>query len=72
MAVFNYAGRNQSGEQVSGALDAGTAELAAQQLLAGGIYPTTIDAQKADADEEGISFSFGRKVQADELIILTR
>lgn len=72
MTVFSYAGRNQNGDQVSGALDAASAELAAQQLLTGGIYPTSIKQQKADLDEEGISFSIGRKVKADELIILTR
>ena len=72
MTVFSYAGRNHNGEQVSGALDASSAELAAQQLLSGGIYPTSIQQQKADRDEEGISFSIGRKVKADELIILTR
>ena len=28
--------------------------------------------KKTEVDEEGISFSFGRKVKAEELIILTR
>jgi len=72
MAVFSYQGRNQSGTAVSGAIDAASAEVAAQQLLAGGISPITIDPKQIDADEEGISFSFGRKVKTDELIILTR
>ncbi|MBT8139223.1 MAG: type II secretion system F family protein [Gammaproteobacteria bacterium] len=72
MAVFSYAGRNQNGDEVSGALDAASAEVAAHQLLAGGIYPTAIKQNKAESDEEGISFSIGRKVKADELIILTR
>lgn len=72
MAVFSYLGRNQSGESVSGAVDAVTEENAAQQLLTGGIYPVSIKLKKADVDEEGISFSFGRKVKVDELIMLTR
>ena len=72
MPIFAYSGRTANGESVSGALDAATVEAAAQQLLSGGIHPVAINAQKADADEEGISFSFGRKVKADELIILTR
>ena len=72
MAVFAYNGRNQSGAPVSGAVDAVNAESAAHQLLSGGIHPISIKAQKADSDEEGISFSFGRKVKAEELIILTR
>lgn len=72
MAVFAYNGRNQNGESVDGAVDASSAEAAAQQLISGGIYPISINAQKSDADEEGIGFSFGRKVSADELIMLTR
>lgn len=72
MAVFAYNGRNQGGEAVSGAVDASNAEAAAQQLLSGGIYPISINRQKTDSDEEGIGFSLGRKVKAEELIILTR
>ena len=72
MAVFAYNGKNQGGAAVSGAVDAANAEAAAHQLLSGGIYPISITAQKADSDEEGIGFSFGRKVKAEELIILTR
>lgn len=72
MAVFSYQGRNQSGKAVSGAVDAASLDLAAQKLLSGGISPISIDPKKVEADEEGISFSFGRKVQTEELIILTR
>lgn len=72
MAVFAYNGRDQGGGSVSGAIDAANAEAAAHQLLTGGIYPISITAEKTDSDEEGINFSFGRKVKAEELIILTR
>ncbi len=72
MAVFAYNGRNQSGDRVKGAIDAGSSEAAAQQLMAGGIHPIAINRAKGDSDEEGISFSFGRKVSSEELIILTR
>lgn len=72
MAIFAYNGRNQSGAAVSGAVDASNAEAAAHQLLSGGIHPISIKAQKNDADEEGINFSFNRKVKSEELIILTR
>lgn len=72
MAVFAYSGRNQNGESVSGALDAANAQAAAHQLLSGGIHPVSIEAKKAEVDEEGIGLSFGRKVKAEELIILTR
>lgn len=72
MAVFAYQGRNNAGDSVAGAIDAVTAESAAQQLLSGGIHPISITAKKEDADEEGISFSIGRKVKVDELIMLTR
>lgn len=72
MTVFSYSGRNQKGEAVSGALDAASVHAAAHQLLSGGIHPIAIKAKKAEIDEEGIKFSFGRKVKAEELIILTR
>ena len=72
MTVFAYSGRDQNGEAIKGALDAANAQAAAHQLLAGGIHPISIKAKKIEADEEGISFSFGRKVKAEELIILTR
>ena len=72
MTVFAYSGRDQNGEAIKGALDAANAQAAAHQLLAGGIHPISIKAKKIEVDEEGISFSFGRKVKAEELIILTR
>ena len=72
MAVFSYQGRNQSGKAVNGAVDAASLDSAAQKLLSGGISPISIDPKKVEANEEGISFSFGRKVQTEELIILTR
>ena len=72
MTVFAYSGRNQNGDSVNGALDAANAQAAAHQLLSGGIHPISIKAKKAEVDEEGISFSLGRKVKAEELIILTR
>ena len=72
MTIFTYSGRDKGGHPVSGALDAGSMEAAAQQLLAGGIYPIAIDRKKDEVDEEGIKFSFGKKVSADELILLTR
>jgi len=72
MTVFAYSGRDQNGDAIKGALDAANAKAAAHQLLAGGIHPISIKAKKIEADEEGISISFGRKVKAEELIILTR
>ena len=72
MTVFAYSGRDQNGDAIKGALDAANAQAAAHQLLAGGIHPISIKAKKPEVDEEGISFSFGRKVKAEELIILTR
>ena len=72
MAVFAYQGRNSTGGAVKGAIDAASAESAAQQLLSGGIHPISITAEKEKTDEEGISFSLGRKVKVDELIMLTR
>ena len=72
MTVFAYSGRDQNGDAINGALDAANAKAAAHQLLAGGIHPISIKAKKTEVDEEGISFSFGRKVKAEELIILTR
>ena len=72
MTIFSYSGRDQNGDSVNGALDAPNAQSAAHQLLSGGIHPISIKAKKPEVDEEGISFSLGRKVKAEELIILTR
>ncbi|MFB1001791.1 MAG: type II secretion system F family protein, partial [Pseudomonadales bacterium] len=72
MTIFAYSGRDQNGDSVNGALDAPNAQSAAHQLLSGGIHPISIKAKKPEVDEEGISFSLGRKVKAEELIILTR
>ena len=72
MTIYAYSGRDQNGDAINGALDAIDAQAAAHQLLSGGIHPISIKAKKAEVDEEGISFTLGRKVKAEELIILTR
>ncbi|MBR9805086.1 type II secretion system F family protein [bacterium] len=73
MSVCLFTVRNNSGAKVSGAVDAINEESAAQQLLSGGIYPTSIHRKKQESDEEGISFSLTRKkVTPEDLIILTR
>jgi len=43
MTAFDYSGRNANGQAVTGTLDASSVELAAQQLMSGGIHPTKIE-----------------------------
>ncbi len=72
MTAFDYSGRNANGQVVTGTLDASSDELAAQQLILGGIHPTKIEKRGGVESEDAISFSFGPKIKPDELIILTR
>lgn len=77
MASFNYIGRNHSGSQVKGALEANSASAAAEQLLRKNITPTSITgATKSKNDNlagKDVSEIFGfDKVSLDELIIFSR
>ena len=72
MTAFDYSGRNANGQAVTGTLDASSVELAAQQLMSGGIHPTKIEKKGGVVSEDALSFSFGPKIKPDELIILTR
>lgn len=72
MTAFDYSGRNANGQAVTGTLDASSVELAAQQLISGGIHPTKIEKKGGVVSENAISFSFGPKIKTDELITLTR
>ncbi len=52
MATFRYTAKNQSGNSVSGLIDAETASLAASKVREMGFFPLTIDAVRSSVDGE--------------------
>ncbi|WP_114326201.1 type II secretion system F family protein [Candidatus Colwellia aromaticivorans] len=77
MASFKYTGRNISGSQVKGIMEAGNASAVAEQLLRKSITPISISEateKKSDSfasKDVGEIFGFSR-VSLDELIIFSR
>lgn len=71
MAEFNYRGRNQLGELVTGVIEAQSAEGVAGQLSSSGVTPIAIDEKNQSSGLELPSF-FAKKVQIEELIIFSR
>ncbi|MCP4474884.1 MAG: hypothetical protein GY821_10045 [Gammaproteobacteria bacterium] len=49
MATFSYRGRDQQGKQVNGRLEAGSAQAAAEKLLAKAITPVDITLQQTES-----------------------
>ena len=77
MASFKYIGRNNSGGQVKGTIDANNASAAAEQLLRKSITPVSISALETNETEslagKDVSEIFGfNSVSLDELIIFSR
>ncbi|MBL4822619.1 MAG: type II secretion system F family protein [Colwellia sp.] len=77
MASFKYTGRNISGSQVKGTMDAGNSSAVAEQLLGKSITPITIVAvtnkQSESFASKDVSEIFGfNRVSLDELIIFSR
>lgn len=71
MAEFNYRGRNQLGELVTGVIEAQSAEGVAGQLSSSGVTPIAIDEKNQSSGLELPSL-FAKKVQIEELIIFSR
>lgn len=74
MALFDYQGRDQKGEAVSGQVDVANLNAAASELSRRGITPIKITEGKASSSKElTLNFSiFPKKVSLDELIIFCR
>ncbi|PIE20541.1 MAG: MSHA biogenesis protein MshG [Neptuniibacter caesariensis] len=75
MAVFNYKGRNREGADVTGAVEAATASLAASQLSAGGIIPVKVEEVVTTASSSGntdIQLKLLQRITLDELIMFSR
>ena len=77
MASFKYIGRNSSGGQVKGTIEAGNTSAVAEQLLRKNITPISISASVANNSESLASKDVGEifgfnKVSLDELIIFSR
>lgn len=77
MASFKYIGRNSSGSQVKGTIEAGNTSAAAELLLNKNITPTSISVGTAKNNDslssKDVTELFGfDKVSLDELIIFSR
>lgn len=77
MASFNYIGRNQSGNQVKGVIEANNPSAVAEQLMRKNITPISITGTSKNKSEsyagKNVSEIFGfDKVSLDELIIFSR
>lgn len=77
MASFNYIGRNHSGSQVKGSIEANSSSAAAEQLVRKNITPISISSGTSSKSEslagKDVSEIFGfDKVSLDELIIFAR
>ncbi|HLF23168.1 MAG TPA: hypothetical protein VI565_04530, partial [Burkholderiales bacterium] len=57
MPIFQYRGRNQRGEVVTGRVDAASADAVASQLFNSGVVPIDIAAASAAATDIGKIFS---------------
>jgi MSHA biogenesis protein MshG len=77
MASFKYIGRNNSGDQVTGIIDANNTSLVAEQLQRKGITPISISAatksKSNNIANKDVAEIFGfNRVSLDELIIFSR
>lgn len=73
MAQFHYQGRTLDGNKVSGNIDAGTAELAAEALMAKGVIPTQLrEGKKASGFNLDLKALLTPAVPLDILVIFCR
>lgn len=77
MPVFEYRGRNNQGQAVSGNIDAASTDAVATQLMGSGITPIDIATQKnkkkADKSKKfEINFSKNKKPTLDDLVLFSR
>ncbi|EGU41681.1 MSHA biogenesis protein MshG [Vibrio ichthyoenteri ATCC 700023] len=73
MSVFHYQGRTLDGNKVTGNIDAGSAELAAEALMAKGVIPTQLrEGKKAAGLDIDLKALFTPAVPLDILVIFCR
>ena len=74
MPVFDYKGRNQRGEAISGQIEAATADAVATQLSNSGVIPVDVAVAKPGQDIfAGLRQAFGEtKVRLADLILFSR
>lgn len=74
MPVFDYKGRNQRGEAISGRIEAATADAVATQLSNSGVIPVDVVVAKPGQDIfAGLRQAFGEtKVRLTDLILFSR
>jgi MSHA biogenesis protein MshG len=75
MPLFQYRGRNQRGEVVTGQVDAATADAVANQLFNSGVVPVDISAAKSAAQDLNAAFGgwfASERVRLVDLAIFSR
>lgn len=73
MSVFHYQGRDLSGNKVTGSIDAGTFDLAAEALMAKGIIPIDLrEGKKKTGFDLDLKALFTPAVPLDVLVIFCR
>lgn len=74
MPLFDYVGRNDSGKQLTGQLEAGSRDLAAGQLLGRGITPTSIEpyVENQSLEERWQEWRSNGRIDAIELVMFSR
>ena len=74
MQVFEYKGRNKRGELMQGTIDSTSTQSVASWLMANGISPIEIKAQKEKLRERAdvMESLFGNRVSHDDLLLFTR
>jgi len=72
VAKFSYRGRSASGELVTGAIDAASADSVAGQLVNKKITPIAIEKQREASPPLALPVLFQKKIQLDEITMLCR
>lgn len=72
MPTYNYKGRSQSGEVISGIIDASTPEAVAEQLFSKGYIPIKIEAGEKIKSSIGGGWHLFDRVKAEDLIVFSR
>lgn len=74
MPLFDYVGRNESGQQSSGQLEAGSRDLVAGQLLGRGITPTSIEpyVEQQSLEQRWQEWRSNGRIEPIELVMFSR
>lgn len=75
MANFGYKARSRGGELVTGTIEAATADMVANQLLANGYVPVAVDELRQQSERiplRSLQFGRGARIDLDDLVLFCR